>query len=138
MRLPQRAQQRDDLRLHGHVECAHGLVAHQEFGLQDHCARDGDALALTAAELVRVAPREVLTKSQLRERRARHVCARARIEVRAMHQQRLCDDLPDTHARVEAARGILEDHLQLAVQALPCAARDEPHDGACQSRFAAP
>ena len=53
--LLQVAQQIDDLRLHRHVERAGRLVEHDELRLQHHGARDGDALALAAGELVRVA-----------------------------------------------------------------------------------
>ena len=53
--LLQVAQQVDDLRLHRHVERAGRLVEHHELRLQHHGAGDGDALALAARELVRVA-----------------------------------------------------------------------------------
>ena len=45
----------DDLRLRGDVERAHGFVAHQQFRLQDHGARDAHALALPARQLVWIA-----------------------------------------------------------------------------------
>ncbi|MDT4850998.1 hypothetical protein FQZ97_851660 [compost metagenome] len=44
----------EHLGLHRDVERAHGLVGHDELGARDECARDGDALALAAGELVRV------------------------------------------------------------------------------------
>ena len=45
----------DDLRLDGNVERADGLVADDELGLDDHGARDADALVLAAGEFVRIA-----------------------------------------------------------------------------------
>ena len=47
-------QQVEHLRLHRDVERAHRLVEHQHLGLQRQAARDRDALALAAGELVRV------------------------------------------------------------------------------------
>ena len=48
-------QQVEELGLHGQVERAGRLVEHHEIGSHGQRARDGDALALSAAELVRVA-----------------------------------------------------------------------------------
>ena len=48
-------QQVDDLRLHRHVERRHRLVEDQERRVQRERARQADALALAAAELVRIA-----------------------------------------------------------------------------------
>ena len=53
--LLQVAQQIDDLRLDQHVERAGRLVEHDEGRLQHDGARDRDALALAAGELVRIA-----------------------------------------------------------------------------------
>ena len=44
----------EHLGLHRHIERAHRLVGHDELGPGDEGARDGDALALAAGELVRV------------------------------------------------------------------------------------
>ena len=52
--LLQLTQQVDDLRLDRHVERGHRLVAHDEVGLEREGARDADALALAAGELVRI------------------------------------------------------------------------------------
>ena len=49
------AQQVDDLRAYGDVECADGFVEDEELGAQGDGAGDVDALALAAGELVRVA-----------------------------------------------------------------------------------
>ena len=49
----------DDLSLDGNIEGAHGLVADDERRIRRESARDADALALPAAELVRKAPHGV-------------------------------------------------------------------------------
>ena len=49
------AQQVQHLRLHRHVQRRHRLVGRHHLGAQHQGAGDGDALALAAAELVRVA-----------------------------------------------------------------------------------
>ncbi len=48
-------QQIDDLRLHGNVQGADRLVANDQFGFDRQGAGDADALALAAAEFVRIA-----------------------------------------------------------------------------------
>src|SRR5690349_16136554 len=56
---PQALEERQDLALRRPIERAQGLVAYEEAWLQDRGARDGDALTLSARELVRVAAREL-------------------------------------------------------------------------------
>ncbi len=56
---PQLQEQVDDLRLDRHVERGDRLVADQHVGLHGQRARDGDALALPAGELVRIALGEI-------------------------------------------------------------------------------
>src|SRR5438552_18333151 len=55
----ERLEEVEDLRLHRDVERARGLVEHDELGVERERARDADALALAAAELVREAVRVV-------------------------------------------------------------------------------
>ena len=43
------------LRLYRHVECGYRLVAHDEFGIERHCARNAYTLTLTAGKLVGIA-----------------------------------------------------------------------------------
>jgi hypothetical protein len=56
----QLAEEIEDLALDGDVEGANGLVKDNEFGVDSERARNGDALSLTAAQLVRVAAPERL------------------------------------------------------------------------------
>ena len=48
-------QQVDHLRLNKHIERASGLVEHDKSWLQDQCARECDALALTARKFMWIA-----------------------------------------------------------------------------------
>ena len=58
-RFPQVGQQVQDLRLHGDIERADRLIEDQELRLDRQGSGDADALALAAAELVRVAVDDV-------------------------------------------------------------------------------
>ena len=72
-------EQREHLRLHRDVERGHRLVGDQELGLHRQRARDADALALAAGELVRIAIERVgVEPHELHQlARARHRVARA-------------------------------------------------------------
>ena len=84
-------------------------------GCEDHRARDADALALAAAELVRVALQQLRRRGPRAPASRRPLAARrAALERRLVHAQPLGDDLADRHARVEAAERVLEDDLQVA------------------------
>src|SRR5437660_9791993 len=61
--LPQVLQQIDDLRLDGHVEGGDRFVKDQELRLHRKGAGDADPLTLSAAELMRIARREVRLES---------------------------------------------------------------------------
>lgn len=47
-------QEIDHLRLDAHVERTHGLIADDQFGFHREGSRNADALALAAAELMRI------------------------------------------------------------------------------------
>src|SRR6185369_13344721 len=79
--LLQILEQIDDLRLHADVERAHRLVADDEFWFHRERTRDADALALAAAEFVRITMPHLRLQPDLREQlrdprfpiRARHL-----------------------------------------------------------------
>ena len=137
----QAAEELDDLHLHGHVEGGGRLVEDDELRLQDHGAGDGDALALAAGELVRVALGGGGVEADLVEDGG----DAAGLVAEAVHGEALGDDLRDRHARGERAVGVLEDHLHVAAEraelgVLPALdvlaeeddaalGRDEAHDG---------
>ena len=89
----QLAQQVDDLRLHRHVERGGRLVEHDEARPQHHGAGDGDALALAARELVRIAVAQ--RRGRGRPRRAPRRSARRARPARAdaVDAEALLDDL---------------------------------------------
>ena len=110
----QRAQQIDDLRLHGAVERRSGFVEDQEFGSQGQGPGNADALPLATGKLVGIAGHVLGFKPNLPERlshprrplRGRHA--------RLMHPQALLDDALHREARRQAAERILKDDLQVA------------------------
>ena len=94
-----------------------GSSATMKSGLDRQRAGDGDALALAAGELVRVA----LRRRRAAGRRSSSSSAtrsrglgRGRDE--AVEAQRLGEDVADRHARVERGVGVLEHHLHAPAQ----------------------
>ena len=108
----QLAQQLDDARLHGDVERRQDLVAQHETGLRRERARDRDALALAARELVRKAAREGDVEPDGLERLL-HAGA-ARLAVQPEEQlERAAHDLVHALAGVERGVGVLQHELDL-------------------------
>jgi hypothetical protein len=62
-------QQRQHLGLHRDIECRDRLIRHQQVRCCRQGAGDADALALAAAELMRVAPGILRRQPNLREQR---------------------------------------------------------------------
>jgi hypothetical protein len=77
------AHQVQDLRLHRDVERRGRLVADEELGLERERARDRDALALPARELVRIARAVGRREPDLVEQRATRAVIRAAPRARA-------------------------------------------------------
>ncbi|HEY0341136.1 MAG TPA: hypothetical protein VGC34_10045, partial [Steroidobacteraceae bacterium] len=109
-------EQRHDLLLDCDVEGADGLIAHEEFRPENHRASNTDALALAAAEFVRVAIHEIGGDTYPDE----HFCDSASTllgaEFGTVDTQRLLHDLANGHARVKAGQWVLEHNLQLTTQ----------------------
>ena len=120
--LLQVLQQIDDLRLHRDVQRRHRLVADQQLRLDGQRAGDADALALPAAELVRIPTRHVGVQPDEAEQLGDAVAVRAPALGEFVHLQRLADDVARRHARVEGAVGVLEDELHAAVHGAHAAA----------------
>ena len=112
------AHQVQDLRLDRDVERGGRLVADDELGVGGERARDGDALALAARELVRILARR---RPGAGRRRPSSSPTRARIAASPSQQaegaDRLGDDAVDPPARIEARIGVLEDHLDAPAHA---------------------
>ena len=90
-----------------------GLVADDEVGLHGERPGDADALALPAAELVRIAVERIGVDAH-RLKELAHLDLAAGAVGELMHKQGLADDVADGHAAVEAGVGVLEDHLHAA------------------------
>ena len=108
-------QQVQHLGLDRHVQRRHGLVGHDEARLQRQRARDGDALALPAGKLVRIAPRVIRLQADPRQQRQHarlaFLGAAKLVDDHAVH-----DGVAHRATRVQAGIGILEDGLHLAAE----------------------
>ena len=102
-----------DLVLHQHVERRHRFVEDDDVGLERKRAGDGDALTLTARELVRIAGCELLRQRDLIEKLA-HPLAPRRPVADLVDLERLGDRVRDVAQRVERAVRILEHRLHAA------------------------
>ena len=116
VRLLQIAQQIDDLRLHGHVERRGGLVEHHEARAQDHRPSDGDALALTAGKLVRIAIHVFWFEPHFGQHFGDPATPLLLAHVRFVDAQTFLDDLQHGKARRQAAVRVLEDNLHVFAQ----------------------
>ena len=97
--LLQIAQQIDDLRLDQHVERGGRLVHYDEGRLQYDRARDGNALALPAGELMRIAEARFGIEADIAQRRDDAPLTLRLGELRLMHPQPFFDDIGDRHTR---------------------------------------
>ncbi len=107
----QALEQRENLRLHGHVERRRRLVGDQQLRLVGERHRDHRALAHAAGELVRVflhAPRRVgdADESEQLDR----ACSRLRLGDVLMHAHGLDQLRADLEERVQRGQRVLEDH----------------------------
>jgi hypothetical protein len=115
--LLQLDEQVQHLRLDRDVECRDGLVGDDELRLEHERAREPDALALAAAELVRVPVcglRRHADPLQHLVDDAVAVPARGG----AVDAEALGDQVADLHAWVEGADGVLKDDLHVTAHLL--------------------
>ena len=119
----QLGEQVDDLRLDRDVEGRDGLVGHHELRLQGDGARDADALALAAGELVREAVVVLGVQPDAIHQLLHELLALVVVALEAMDDERLADDRAHRLARVQRRVGVLEDHLHVAPQRLELGAR---------------
>ena len=112
-------EQVEYLRLYGHVQGGDGLVADDEFGVHDHGPGEADPLPAPAVELVRVALGVAPGQAALLHDVEHPLLELARGYAAAGQlAQRLGYELEHGHPRVQAAVGVLEDHLHVPVQLL--------------------
>ena len=108
---PQALDQRDDLRLHGHVERGGRLVGNDQFGLGADRKRDHDALAHAAGEFMRVGDDALFRggNADLGEQ-VDGAFARGGFREAGMGADGLDDLVADFVERIEAGQRILKDH----------------------------
>src|SRR6266516_1331170 len=93
-------QQIEDLSANRNVERRNWLVADDELGIEDECARNADALALSAGKFMRQASdHQRRIESDCAEYLADELLPPFRI-LDARYHQRFCDDIADTPPRV--------------------------------------
>src|SRR5579864_2978782 len=114
------AQQLEDLRLHGHVECGRGLVGDQQVGLVREAHGDHGALTHPATELMRevvdtaLSIRDTHLPEQIDAPAFNIVVGDLVVGV-----HRLVDLITDAEHRVQRAQGVLEDHGDVATADVP-------------------
>src|SRR5262249_5654469 len=88
------------------------LVADQHLGLDRERARDADAGALPAGELVRVARLEAGIEADPREQRV-DIALAPGLGDDAVNDRRLANAVREPHGRIERGDRVLKDHLDL-------------------------
>ena len=110
-------QQGQHLLLHRHIERAGWLIEHQQLGLNHQGARDGDALALTAGKLMRIALQQAwelgLGQADIGQSLKHLVAALLSRHCRMVNGQPFTDDFFNGHARGQRGKGVLKHHLNL-------------------------
>ncbi len=105
------ADQREDLRLRGHVERGGRLIRDQHARIERHRHRDHGALALPARELMRIGARRLArirnTHFLQQAKDARRDLGLGELRVNPEH---LADLVADRAQRVERGHRLLEDH----------------------------
>src|SRR4030095_8114852 len=102
------------------------LVADDETRLERDRARDADALALAARELVRIAG-AVLGREADAFQQARHALVELAAAGDTVDRQPFAHDRAHRHARVQRSDGIVEHQLQAAPQPAELAAAERAH-----------
>ena len=120
MFLPQVGQQIKDLGLHGHIQRRGRLVQQQQARLGGQRPGNGDALALSARELVRIAKAELLPEAHVIEQLGHTPVDLAE----TVQMQGLAQHLIDRMARVQRGVRVLKHHLHGLVEALEPALGD--------------
>src|SRR5471032_2911637 len=110
-------EQVEHLRLDRHVQCRGRFVRHQHFRLQHHGARQGDPLALTAGEHVRITLVVLRTQAHLLHHRLDFLATFGGRQV-GVDQQRLAELVTDLLSWVQRGVRALEHHLHVFTQLL--------------------
>jgi len=148
------AQQVEHLSADGHIQCADGLIGHDELRLHDEGAGNADALALAARELMGETGGKLRQQAHVQQSLTHFGFPLGSGEVGPDVHQALAHDVADLCALVQGGLGILEDHLNLLddlfvqrvgdlavdllalVEDLAARGGQDAHDGAANGRLA--
>ena len=103
----------DDLRLNRDVQRGHSLVRDDQRRIERECAGDPDALALTAAEFMRV-PRQMVRVETDQVEQVGDAPPSFGPRPELVNDERLFDDISRPHPRVQRRIGILKHNLHIA------------------------
>ena len=109
-------QKLQNLQLHGPIEGTGGLIENEEPRLQHDGSGDGEALALSSGELVRIPIHAVGIQSHFVQRCGDNVAPLRLTVTDVMHPQALFHNLPSRQTRAQRTEGILEDDLHVSTQ----------------------
>ena len=109
------AHQIQNLRLNRHVQRADRLVADNQLRVERQCARNADALPLSAGKLVRIARVDLFAQTNV-VHELQHAGAALLLVAHVVDNQRLLDAAPDREARVKGGIRVLVDNLNLLGQ----------------------
>ena len=109
--LLQRFQQIQYLRLHRHIQRAGGLIADQQLRRHRQGPGNGDSLALTARELMRIAPFAVARQTDFIQHLIDMSLSRYAVGANIERTHALFEYLRHAHLGIERSIRILEHHL---------------------------
>ena len=114
--LLQVLEQVQHLALHRNIQCGDRFIADDQVRLQRNGAGNADALALAAAELVRVTVQKLCWYTNSLHQFQHAVGGFGFGFAYMIGFQRFGNDIPHLHARVKAGIRVLKDHLHPAAQ----------------------
>src|ERR1700730_5836028 len=114
--LLQVLQQIDDLGLDRHIQCRYRFIADNQLRLDGERARDTNALALTAGEIVRIASELVRLQADGLEQMYDTLFKLPPGFRQLVNDQGFANDRADVHARIERCIRVLKDNLDVAAQ----------------------
>src|SRR5687767_14316717 len=101
-----------DLSLDRNVERRYGLIGDDEFRIDRQRTCDADTLPLPAGKFVRVAFDESTAEPHRFHKLLDHLAARSSVR-KTERADRLTDNVPDRHSRIQARVRVLKYHLQV-------------------------